>query len=283
MAKNKETPEVQTGGTSKSILESNLKEFKDEHLNLQERVDWKSSTGSLILDSVTNGGINPSLIRMCGENNSGKTPATLELLRNFLATIPNSKGFWMLAEGRGLTKENVERCGMKFVYKPEEWEIGTVFVLESNVFELFIKNVKDLVFRNEEKIKYYFVIDSLDGLQLREDKKKEITENNRVAGVPVMSKKMLQSLSLGMFKFGHLMIMISQVTAEVKIDQYSKSPNRGGQFSGGNSLLHGSDWIFEFQRDYNSDYILDNPKGKLNDGKVNQSEKQLKLSFKSQL
>jgi|ERR1017187_532312 hypothetical protein len=257
---------ISGNSTLSNILKS--KEYKDEHYNFQERVDWKISTGSLLLDVSVGGFLSPCLLRICGDYNEGKTPETLEIVRNFLNTVPNSKGFWNIAEGRGLSKENVERCGLRFVYSPEEWEIGTIFVLESNTYELYIKCVKDLVIKNPDKIKYCFVVDSIDGMQLKDDREKEITENNKVAGSPALSKKMLQSLSLGMFKYGHLMILISQVTAEIKLDQYSKSPNRGGNFSGGNSLLHGADWIFEFQRTYNGDYILDNPAGKLNDGKT---------------
>jgi hypothetical protein len=253
--------------TSKTILEGHLQANKDDHFNFHERIFWQVSTGSVLLDAATNGGISPSLIRMCGENNEGKTPQTMEFLRNFLKDVPNSRGLWVLAEGRGLSKENVERSGLKFVYKSQEWEVGTVFVLESNTYELFIKIVKNLVIHNEENCRYGFVVDSIDGLMLKSDKEKGIEENNRVAGAPMLSKKMLQSLSLGMFKFGHVMFLISQVTAEIKLDEYSKSPNRGGNFSGGNSLLHGADWIFEYQKTYPGDYILDNPDGKLNDGK----------------
>lgn len=251
-----------------SALTSILKEYKDEHYNFQQRVDWKISTGSLLLDVAMGGGINPCLIRLCGANNEGKTPQTLEIVRNFILANPTKrKAFWVIAEGRGLSKENQERCGLKFVYTDEEWVPGTIFVLESNVFELFIKCVKDLVIDNPNQYEYAFIVDSIDGLQLRDDKAKDITENNRVAGTPMLSKKMLQSLSLGMFKYGHLMILLSQVTSEIKLDKYEKSANRGGEFSGGNSLLHGSDWILEYQRTYNGDYILDNPDGKLNDGK----------------
>ena len=267
MAKEK-LPKEEVVAPKVGKLDSILKEYKGEHYNFSERVNWCISTGSLLLDMALGGGINPCLMRLCGDNNEGKTPQTLEILRNFLLTVPNSKGFWVIAEGRGLSKENKERCGLKFVYNEEEWVVGTVFVLESNVFELFIKCVKDHVLDNPTNTKYCFVVDSIDGLQLRDDRAKEITENNKVAGVPALSKKMLQSLSLGMFKFGHLMVLISQVTAEIKLDQYSKSPNRGGNFSGGNSLLHASDWILEYQKTgYNDDFILDNPNGKLNDGK----------------
>lgn len=270
MAKKKEeSPKAETVVNSTVKLHNILEEYKTEHYNFGETVDWKISTGSLLLDTAIGGGLGPCLLRICGENNEGKSPSALEILRNFLKTVPNSKGFWLISEGRGLSKENRERCGLKFVSTAEEWVVGTVFLLESNVFELFIKCVKDLVLDNEENIRYCFVVDSVDGLQLRDDKAKEITENNKVAGVPVMSKKMFQSLSLGMFKFGHLMVFISQVTAEIKLDMHSKSANRGGNFSGGNTLLHAADWIFEFQKTWPSDYILDNKSkdARLNDGK----------------
>lgn len=252
---------------SKNLLGQILKEHKEDHYNFEERSDWKISTGSLLLDMAMGGYLNPCLLRLCGANNEGKTPQAIEICRNFLNTVPNSKAFWVYSEGRGLSKENIARCGLTFVYNFEEWEFGTVFVLESNVYEVFIKCVKKLVVNNTQKIKYCFVVDSIDGLILKDDKIKDIDQNSKVAGTPMLSKKMLQSLSLGMFKYGHMMLLISQVTAEIKIDPYSKTPNRGGTFSGGNSLLHGADWILEYGCTYNSDYILDNPNGKLNDGK----------------
>ena len=206
------------------------------------------------------------LLRICVANNEGKTPQTLEILRQFFNTVPNSKALWVIAEGRGLSDENRLRCGLKFVYAADEWETGTIFVLETNVFELFVNTVKTLVKDNDEHIRYAFVVDSVDGLILEADSKKEISENNKVAGTPALSKKMLQSLSLGMFKFGHLMVLLSQVTAEIKLDPYTKTPNRGGQFSGGNALLHAADFILEYQPSFACDFILNNPAGKLNDG-----------------
>lgn len=256
--------EKKLGGNA--VLKQILKANEEDHYNYQERVDWKISTGSLLLDMAIGNSLSPSLCRLTGAFGEGKSAQALEICRQFLITVPNSKVFWNIAEGRGLSKEHIERCGLKFVYKEDDWEIGTVFVLESNVYELFIKCVKDLVLSNDG-VKYCFVVDSIDGLQLKNDRAKDIDENNKVAGAPALSKKMMQSLSLGMFKYGHLMLLLSQVTAEIKLDQYTKSPNRGGDFSGGNCLLHAADWIWDYQRTYNSDIILDNPNGKLNDGK----------------
>jgi hypothetical protein len=265
MAKTKELKEEkQVEDLSTSLLSGALKEFKEEHYNATKAVEWEVSTGSLLLD-VSTGKVRPSLWRLCGNNNSGKTPQMLEIVRNILKDVPNSKALWVMAEGR-LSEENKTRCGLKFVTDPNEWEIGTVFVLKTNIFELVIKIIKDLVKNNDAGIRFAFVIDSIDGLILRDDAAKEITENNKVAGVPGLSKKMLQSLSLGMFQYGHWMGLISQVTSEIKLDPYAKTTNRGGSFSGGNSLLHGSDVIIEYNPPYGGDFILDG-KGKFNDGK----------------
>jgi len=244
----------------------NTKENKEDHFNFQEAVTWKISTGSLLLDAAVGGGITPSLIRLCGPNNEGKTPQALEICRNFLTEIPKSRVVWILAEGR-LSKENRERCGMKFVTNAEEWTDGSVFILESNVYDLIINVIKDLVLNNEEDIRYCFVIDSMDGLILKRDKDNNPVDASKVAGTQVISKKLLQSLSIGMFKHGHLMIAISQITSEIKIDQYAKTAPRGGMFSGGNALLHWADFILEYNTSNLSDYILDNPSGKMNDGK----------------
>ncbi len=264
--------------SSSDILNSALKAHKADHYNFDETVYWKVSTGSLLLDAAT-GGITPSLTRACGTNNAGKTPQMLEIVRNILKDVPNSKALWVIAEGRGLSEENRARCGLKFVTDPAEWEIGTVFILQTNIFELFIRVVKDLVKNNPSNTRFAFVVDSVDGLILRDDAAKDITENNRVAGVPMLAKKMLQSLSLGMFKYGHWMGLISQVTAEIKLDPYSKTPNRGGNFSGGNSLLHGADIILQYESPYNGDFILDDPNGKFNDGKSKSIGQEVKVTL----
>ena len=252
---------------SSNQLGNILKQNKEDHLNFEKRVEWKISSGSLLLDSALGGYINPCLLRLCGANNEGKTPQALEIVRNFLKDVPNSRCIWVLSEGRGLTKENKERCGLPFTTNYEEWQDGNIMIIEANIYEFIIKMIKDLVLKNEEKKIYAFVIDSIDGLILRNDVDKSADDAMKVAGPALLSKKMLQSLSLGMFKYGHLMILVSQVTSEIKLDMYSKTPNRGGNFSGGNALLHASDFIMDWQSSYNSDYILDNSSGKLNDGK----------------
>ena len=151
---------------SSDILKGILKDNEKDHLNFTESVKWKVSTGSLLLDTATKM-VTPSLWRLAGVNNGGKSPQALEIVRNFLQ-MENSKALWVISEGR-FSDENKERCQLKFVTNPDEWENGTVFILESNIYDLVIKTIKDLVLNNKAETKFVFVIDSMDGLITRND------------------------------------------------------------------------------------------------------------------
>jgi hypothetical protein len=56
--------------------------------------------------------------------------------------------------------------------------------------------------------------------------------------------------------------MVSQVRSKVSINPYVKDDPRITNASGGNALLHYSDWILEFQERYNKDIISTQPNGK---------------------
>lgn len=263
------TEEEQQDGEQKVLTATDrlgtiLKKNAKDHVNFQERVTWRISTGSLLLDLAT-GGVGPSVVRLAGYNNTGKTPEALEIARNFLG-MDNSRCVWVLAEGR-LSEENKTRCGLEFVTKWEDWKDGTVFILESNIYELYIELVRDLVLNNPEGKRYCFVVDSLDGMMRREDAGKPVVDAAKVAGPQLLTKKMFQSLSVGMLKFGHLMVMTSQVTSEIKLNEYVRTVDRGGQFSGGNAANHWSDFTFEYQPLSANSFILDNPEGFVSDGK----------------
>jgi len=250
---------------SQKVLLKILEETKKNHLNYEDNRDWEITSGSLLLDDAMGGGIYPSIIRLAGPNNEGKTPQALEICRNFLGSVENSKVLWCLAEGRGLTKENRSRCGLKFVKRAEEWAVGTVFVYENNIYEDFIKAVNDLV-RSQDGTRICFVVDSLDGMITENDAKKAISEQSKIAGVPLLSKRMLQQIGGLIPKYGHLMILISQSSANIQVQGAHGADRRTSSFSGGNSLLHASEFILEFQPSFDSDFILDendvNPQNK---------------------
>ena len=262
MAKKKnEQIEQNNESASQDILANILKENKDDHYNfVTEAKEIKGSTGSLIFDSQVGGGISAGgLIRCVGVNEGGKTSESLEMMRNYLRTVPKAKGLLVKAEGR-LSKEMQIRSGVKFVWSPDEWEDGTCFVLETNIYDIVISLIRQLVMDNPNDNKYYFLLDSMDGLILKSDMAKDVTEAGKVAGAPALTKKFMQRLAISMNKLGHTCNMIGQVSAKVQIDPYAPKDNRQIASTGGNAALHFSNWIFQFEPRFNGDLILENPK-----------------------
>ena len=255
MKKTKETEEKKI--TSSEILDSFLKQNSEDHYNFEETVDYKVSSGSLQLDLQLGGGFGPGLHRFVGMNEGGKTSEALEVMKNFLFEIPNSKGFYIKAEGR-LSPEMQKRSGIKFVFSAEEWVVGTCFVFESNIYETVVNAMRQLVSKNEEAIKFCFLLDAVDGLIAKNDMDKSFEESAKVAGGAVIAATFMKKLSIALAKRGHMAIFISQVRADIKLDPYSKAPIRQTSATGGNALLHFANWILEFEPRFKGDLILKN-------------------------
>lgn len=238
-----------------------LKSRKDEHYNFEETTYYEFSQGSLLLDLHV-GKLCPGIIRHVGISRGGKTSQMLENVSQFLKAVPDGRALWVLAEGR-LGKKTKERSGLKFVYNPDEWEDGTVFVLESNVFDLVFDLIRDLLKNNQEKKKYFFVIDSTNGLKTKADLDKPSSEAPKVAGGAVITSDFLSRVTLGMTKFGHICGLIGQIREAPKIDKYAKGPERLSNASGGNAQDHYPTIFLQFERRYKDDWIGDpkNPVG----------------------
>lgn len=222
-----------------------------EHYNFVEDFTYKVSTGSLILDIQTGGGLNPGVHRFCGVSEGGKTSEALEVARNFQTQVPNSKVIYVKAEGR-LSKEVLERSGLDF--DENKW-----FSLESNVYEFVFDFIKSLIQENEDKVRYLFIIDSMDSLITRGDLEKGLSDATKVAGGAVIGGVFLKKVANAMSKYGHMCIMVSQVRETIKLDPYAKVAFKNTTASGGNALLHYANFIFEFEGRYQKDLILEDP------------------------
>ena len=240
---------------SSDILGSFLKQNSSDHYNFEEAIEYKVSSGSLQLDLHLGGGLGPGLHRFVGMNEGGKTSAALSFMKNFLNKTPKAKGFYIKAEGR-LSQEMRERSGIKFVFNAEEWEQGTCFVFESNIYETVVDVMRQLVGKNDEGNLYYFLLDSVDGLISKGDLDKSFEDSNKVAGGAVIAANFMKRLSIGLAKRGHIAVFISQVRADIKLDPYSKAPVRQTSATGGNALLHFANWILEFESRNKGDLIL---------------------------
>jgi len=260
MAKTKTTTEEKKI-TSNEVLSSFLKQNAEDHYNFEETIDYKVSSGSLQLDLQLGGGFGPGLHRFVGINEGGKTSEALEVMKNFLLSVPNSKGFYIKAEGR-LSPEMQKRSGVKFVFSAEDWVAGTCFVFESNIYETVVDAMRQLVSKNEEKTKFCFLLDAVDGLIAKNDMDKSFEESSKVAGGAVIAATFMKKLSIALAKRGHMAIFISQVRADIKLDPYSKAPIRQTSATGGNALLHFANWILEFEPRFKGDLILKSPSDK---------------------
>lgn len=252
--------------TAEEYTQQFLKSNKEYHLNFETAAEtYQVSSGSMLADVSFDGGFYAGLLRFCGANEGGKTSAALEVMRNFFIVNKDGKGVWIPAEGR-LSEQMKFRSGIKFVDNTEEWIDGTCLLFESNVYDVIFDYLRGLLKNNPERKKFCIGIDSMDGLISKNDLEKNTSEANKVAAGALMTSDFLKRVSLGMAKFGHLCIMLSQVRSAIKLNQYERGDmNNQTNSSGGNAALHYPDWILEFMRPYAADYILQDPTKKPSD------------------
>lgn len=248
-----ETPS--TNDYAESWFKENAKDLFNHIVPLNRFI----TSGSLTIDQyikARSGGV----LRLCAKTPElGKSSQGMLYLANYMAVMPKSKAVYFMAEGR-LSPELRERTGLKFVWDPKDWDYGTVLVVATNVFELvadFIVKHSEIMFDAGEHLA--IMLDSLDGLILKGDKETKGISDGKVAGVPKLTKLLFRHIALPIAFYDIFLIITSQYTTDIKIDQYASSIPRLGEAGGGSSVPHQCDYILEYQPRYKSDYILEDP------------------------
>lgn len=262
--KSTEKPAADKGAPIDPIAQMSayLKQTTADHYNLVETVaPFRVSSGSLNLDMEMQG-FSEGAHRIIGSPQAGKTPFVLNVVDTFLDEVPNSRAVWCKAEGR-MSSKNMERARHRFVTTAEDWVAGTILIFKCSVYEAWIDMMRKLVMSNPTKCRYAFVTDSLNNLMLRNDRDKATDEEGRVAGAPKLTSQMFQRMGQALNEMGHIAFFISQVTAEIKLNPYDKTPPRQGSSSGGNSISHNANETAEFLNWYEGDLILKNPDERL--------------------
>ena len=95
----------------------------------------------------------------------------------------------------------------------------------------------------------------MDSLIPSGDIDRSYAEATKVAGGAVLSSNFLKRMALPISTRGHICFMISQVRSTVSVNPYEKGDPKLTNATGGNALLHFSDWIFEFQKRHKNDQI----------------------------
>jgi RecA/RadA recombinase len=261
MAKSKKDEEVlQLGQESKTLLNTLFKANKGDHYNFEDEIHYRVASSSMIMNSILKGGIGPGVSRLTGSTSAGKSSVALDFLKNFLLESNETeqrKGVYFRCEGR-LSPEMKSRTGIIFVTDIDEWENGTCLIVDSNVFEFVFDVVRQLIVTNEERAKYFFIIDSVDMMAKRADLEKTLDEAATVAGGALITSVFLKKVSTALTKRGHIALFISQVRETVSINPYAKTPPKQGSASGGHALEHAAQTVLEFLPRYADDIIREN-------------------------
>lgn len=225
------------------------KDHKDFHYNDIEDIEDRIPSGSLTLDIAMDGGLPVGIHRHGGNFECGKTAAALSFAANFQKEDPKNTVVYVVSEGR-LNNKLLKTSGMKT--DGDQW-----FRFDCNITEVVFDLIKDLIQNNPENRKYFFVIDSSDGLVRKDDLNKPFTDSDKVAGAALTNSVFLKKFSLPITKFGHRMILISQVRITLPMG-YGQSAKESQ--SGGKSIDHYSNFSLEFLNRYKSDLIFEDEK-----------------------
>ncbi len=250
------TEEPKAKGASSAVA-AFLKNKDVTHYNEVVPKEIPISTGSLILDSdikIRSG----QVISLVGKGAElGKSSQAFVFAENYMNTLSNAKTMYIKAEGR-LSQEMKWKSGLKFVLSPDEWEAGTVFVLCSNLAGEIFDLIEDTLHNAHEAGEHIcFIIDSLDGLILKDDSTKKISDNGKVAGVPLLTKMFFRHCALPISHYDSLCILLSQYSAQIKASEYAPTAPNQGSSSGGSSKQHQSDYVFDYNKVNQGDLILE--------------------------
>ena len=234
-----------------------LKKNKADHYNFEPENYYKVPSSSLNLTLELNGGLPVGAHRMVGIQSGGKTSCSLDFMFNFLKMNKTNRGVYFKCEGR-LSPEIQARSGIEFTNDVKKWG-NNCLVFESNVYETVFGFVRDLIINNPTNTKYFFIIDSVDSMAKRDDLAKPLEDAQQVAGGALITSVFLKKTSLALARRGHILIFVSQIREEIKINQYQATTQRQGKSSGGHALEHASSVVADFLARYNEDTIRENP------------------------
>lgn len=229
------------------VVLSKILEDKTLHFNHIIPKTYRISTGSLNLDLETGGGLNPSIIRCAGPAEGGKTSFSLNIIKNFLTSINNSKGLYFLSD-KELSEELRIRSGVKFVEDENEWVDGTCFILRTNIYETVCNTIKRLV-ETKTNTNFVFVLDSMDNFAPKSALECDFGESFIKGGIGAITSHFFKHFNILLPRLGHLTIMISQYRDTVVIGkQAAYIPPKQMSTSGGRSQEHAVTWAFEFKQ-----------------------------------
>lgn len=215
--------------------------------------DEKVSTGSLLFDWFLDGGFGVGLYRFGGPPEKGKTAQALTWAAAWLTTVPNSKVVYFDAEAR-ITASKLKASPLVDVPNFE----SRVILTRCNIYEEIATKLFEMTKENPDKIRYFFVIDSLDMVMSERDFNYAFSEDEKMASVAKLSKRLMRRSGPELRIKGHHLHVLSQLTANIG---QTYGPNDKSDF-GGHAIKHGTDLWGDIEEIWADDYIWEKPKEK---------------------
>lgn len=194
---------------------------------------------------------------MGGPAEVGKTSQALLFADNFMKTLKNAKVMYINAEAK-FGEEIQARTGMKYTRDPNEWDYGTVFVLDTNCFD----TVCDILVGQFKQVyeaggHLGVIVDSVDMLRLKSSFGAKVSDGKKPAGVNYLTKELFRHLCHPITAYNGFLIMITQYSATFTMSQYEKeAPNLmdGNQT---HALNHQASYALYYRPRAKSHFILE--------------------------
>jgi len=185
------------------------------------------SSGSTLLDCVLGGGYPIGrVVNIVGDKSTGKTLLAIEAIINFLRKYPMGNAYYHEAESAfdkgyaqalGLPIENV-------TFTTDDFEDTTNDGTMEFLFEVMSSVIKQ---KGDEP--GIFIVDSLDSLSTREEKKRKIDEGSYKMDKAKTSSEMFRRLTNDIARTRLLFIIISQVRDNIGVTFGKKYRRTGGK------------------------------------------------------
>lgn len=223
--------------------------------------DDKISTGSLMFDWFLGGGFGAGLYRFGGSPERGKTAQALTWAAAWLRSVENSKVMYFDAEAR-ITPFKLKSSPLVDV--PDFAD--RVILTRCNIYEEIATRMFDLIKDNSSGVRYFFVIDSLDMVMSERDLNYAFSEDEKMASVAKLSKRLMRRSGPYLRINGHHLHVLSQMTANIGS---TYGPQDKSDF-GGHSIKHATDLWGNIKDPWGDDIIWENPTAttKADKGKV---------------
>ncbi len=213
---------------------------------IQDHSDDLIPTGSTRMDILLGGGYRPGISLFFGDEETGKTAQGLSWAREW-QNFYKDKAYVVMIDAE---------CRLKN-YKKDMSGIDTspdrFYHYEGNTGEKIFDFIERLIFNNPKKLKYFFILDSLDSMQRNEDRDKSFDDPSKIAGAAALNSLAFKRLSAPINCLGHHLYLVSQVRTQNMMG----GKGDGAKPSGGKAPKFYGDIIGRMYKGWSDTFIKD--------------------------